>query len=196
MNRRANFTIAFLSVTIFSPATSVGHSANGLWRQQCSVAAQVLRSALDGEAGPSDVLSRVPAPLPRVSEVAPSGATKMVPLGRNSDFWRIGWTGETPGADLVREWYAVKDTSIAKCFRPWADDKPLGEIMTQVRLRSSTAPSRVQVSGPAFDRAHTRALLVISSKVQGGLGGHVEIVLVGRHGSTWRRIGSRGLSVS
>jgi hypothetical protein len=164
----------------------------------CDDARSLLKAALIDRAGPNDVLSSEP-PDYLVQPAKPvNGIRRMTPFGPDSGYWRIGWERQPPSPELVRRWYALPYGSISKCFRPLASEQPLAALLgvksTIFKPLDGPAASALHVSYPAFDRSRTHALLQVSRYFfHGSGGGRLELVLLTRTKSGWRKSGTRYL---
>lgn len=162
----------------------------------------VLRAALSRVAKPTDILAAEPPEFPTVAVDHNAGGPELIPLTEHSDFWRIGWNGEAPSHDLVKQWFDTPYNSVFSCLPGRRANQPLNDLIQKDNnqksintIRDSAKVSTFRITNPVIDKAQSYAI-VLYSLVENGLGGRVELKLLHRKNSEWREVGSRILSES
>ncbi|MES2451956.1 MAG: hypothetical protein V4610_15455 [Pseudomonadota bacterium] len=201
--------LSALSAPVVAGETPAINEASGVIAPQreagmtCQEVASIVAATLSPTGREADVITTQPPPFPTVAEHRPDGSLQIVPLTRSSPFWKEGWTGERPSDSLIDLWFAAPYHSVAECL-PGKGERKLGELAGMQEGRASTpatqakdkSPARIQITEPVVDKSRSYALAFYSLSESTGLGGRVELVLLSHNNSSWKKVGSRILSVS
>jgi hypothetical protein len=196
---------------LFVAFGSIAQAAQKHSHSSCQDASVLLTAAIGDVSHPDDLLSPDPPELPQVPVEKPAaiylgnhtqaGELELRPLTADSDFWRIGWMGVPPPAQLVKNWHASPLRSISACYFKRSAVRPLRSFSGlnahgPEPQNGFLSPAIISATEPVFDANRSRAIILFSTAQIRGLGGRIELVFLERRALRWRKAGYRVLSVS
>ncbi|MBB6250133.1 hypothetical protein [Nitrospirillum iridis] len=208
MNLRFFVVMSVLYIIILnhSHARSGEPKSANTSNEKCQGRLDIAYAALYGTVHLTDILSNDAPIFPLVLDKGSDGNFETVPLKEKSDFWKIGWKGKSPAAEMIHLSYSTPYRSLVKhCIQDHKKTRPVGSLLsdrykfytpTVAPYFTSYGPLEVKVTDPIVNSEGTQALIFYSVAEIDGIGGSNGIVFLKVNENKWDVVGRRILSVS